>query len=111
MKLLTKEQRESYENSKTCYICQEKFENKHWKNKKYCKVRDHCHYTREYRGAAHSICNLKYRVPKKVLRVFHNGSNYDYHFIIKEFAEEFKKQFTLLENIGKHKTFKVLIEK
>ena len=51
-------------------------------------------------------------MPKKVLRVFHNGSNYDYHFIIKELAEEFKKQFTcLLENIGKHKTFKVLIEK
>ena len=50
-------------------------------------------------------------MPKKVLRVFHNGSNYDYHFIIKELAEEFKKQFTLLENVGKHKTFKVLIEK
>ena len=112
MKLLTNEQQESYENLKSCYIFQEKFENKHWKNKKYCKVRDRCHYTREYRGAAHSICNLKYRVPKKVPRVFHNGSNYDYHFIIKELAEEFKKQFTcLLENIGKHKTFKVLIEK
>ena len=59
--------------------------------KRYCKVRDHCCYTGEYRGAAHSICNLKYSVPKKVPVVFHNGSNYDYHFIIKELVEEFKK--------------------
>ena len=45
MKLLTKEQEESYENGKICYICKEKFENKYLKDKKYCKVRDHCHYT------------------------------------------------------------------
>ena len=35
------------------------------KNEKYRKVRDHCHYTREYKGVAHRICNLKYIVPKK----------------------------------------------
>ena len=28
MKLLTNEQQESYENSKICYICKEKYENK-----------------------------------------------------------------------------------
>ena len=61
------------------------------KLKKYCNVRDHCHHTGEYRGAMHSISNLKYSVPKKIPIVFHNGSNYDYHFIIKELAEEFKK--------------------
>ena len=47
------------------------------------KVTDHCNYTREYRGAAHSICNLKYSVPKIIPIFFRNGSNYDYHFIIK----------------------------
>ena len=41
MKLQTKEQQESYENAKICYICKEKFENKYLKDKKYCKVRDH----------------------------------------------------------------------
>ena len=57
-------QQESYENAKICYISTEIFENKYLKDKKY-KIRDPCHYTGEYRGAAHSICNLKYCVPKK----------------------------------------------
>ena len=40
-----------------CYICEEKFENKYLKDKKYRKDKDHCHNTGEYRGAAHNICN------------------------------------------------------
>ena len=63
MRLVTKEQQQSYENAKICYICKEKLENKYLKDKKYCKARDHCNYTREYRGAAYSICNLIYSVP------------------------------------------------
>ena len=70
---------------------QEKFENKYLKEKKYCKVRYHCHYTGEYREAMHGICNLKYGVPKIIPIAFHNGSNCDYYFIIKELAENFKK--------------------
>ena len=49
------------------------------KRKKYCKLRDHCYYAEEQRGLAHSICNLKYSVPKKISIAFHNGSNYDYY--------------------------------
>ena len=49
-------------------IFAKKTENKCFKDKKYCKVRDcHCHYTGEYRGAVHGICNLKYSVAKKNL--------------------------------------------
>ena len=65
MKLLTKGLQESHENAKICSICKKKFENKYFKNKQYRKFRDHCHYTGEYRGPAHSICNSKYCVPKK----------------------------------------------
>ena len=82
------------------------------KDKKYCKVRDHCYYTGEYSGAAHFIRNLKYSVPKKISILFHNGSNYDYHFMIIELAEEFKKQFTCLwEHTEKYVTFTVSIKK
>ena len=65
MKLLSKELQESYGNTKICFICKEKFGNNYLKDEKYCKVRDYCNLTGEYRGAAHSICNLKYNVPKK----------------------------------------------
>ena len=59
-------------------------------NKKYHNVRDHCHYTGKYRGAAHSVCSLRYKTPKTFPIVFHNGSTYDYNFIIKEPAKEFE---------------------
>ena len=72
----------------------------------YQKIRDHCHYTGKYRDAALSICNLKFNVRKETPVVFHNGSNDDYHFIIKELANEFEGQFECLgENSEKYKTF------
>ena len=55
----------------------------HDDNKKYHKVRGHCRYTEKYRGAAHSLCNLRYKAPKKIPIVFHNASTLDYHFTIK----------------------------
>ena len=73
--LFTKEQQESYENAKICYTCKGKLENKYSKDKNYPKVRDHCHYTGEYRGVVHSICNLKYSISKRIPIVFHNGYN------------------------------------
>ena len=82
------------------------------KDKRYLKVSNHFHDTGEYRGAVHSICNLKCSVPKKIPIAFYNGSNYDYHFIIKRLSEKFKKQFTCLgENTEKWITFTVPLEK
>ena len=63
--------------------------------KKY-KVRGHCHYTGKYRGVAHDICNLRYKILKGIPEVFHNGCTYDYHFIIRELAEEFEGEFECL---------------
>ena len=83
------------------------------KNKKieyalYQKFRDHCHYTGKFRAAAHSICNLRYKIPKKIPMVFYDDSTYDYHFIIKQLAEDFKGQFECLgENTEKYITFSV----
>ena len=38
-------------------------------NKKYYKVRNHCHYTGKYRGTAHNICNLRYKTQKQFLYI------------------------------------------
>ena len=96
VKLLTNEQQESYYNANFCYICRETFKDKFAKDKKYGKARDYCHCAGKYRGAAHNMCNLTYGVLKDIPIVLHNGSNYNYHFIIKKLTEEFGVQFTRL---------------
>ena len=67
---LTDEEKETHENQKICYICEQEFctnENNKKEFKLKQKVRDHCHYTGKYRGAAHSICNLYYKIPNEIL--------------------------------------------
>ena len=113
---LTDKENKYYENQKVCYICQKMFcYNKKQEKmyKSYRKVRDHCHFTGKFRGAAYSICNLRYKVPDNIPVKFHNGLSYDYHHIIKELAEEFKGEDfeCLAENTGKHISFSVPIRK
>ena len=113
---LTGAEKEAHENQKNCYICENQFctnKNNEKESKKLKqKVRDHCHYTGKYRGVAHSICNLHYKISREIPVIFHNGSTYDYHFIIKQLAREFKGTFDYFgENTEKYITFSVPIKK
>ena len=115
---LTPEEKINYNDQKVCYICKKEFdtidtaEPSFLERKKNYKVRDHCHYTGKYRGAAHNVCNLRYKVPKEIPVVFHNGSTYDYHFIIKELIKEFDGNFNCLgENTERYITFSVPLKK
>ena len=109
---LTKEELKLHQDAKGCFICGKRFLKKFTKSKNYWKVRDHCHYTGKYRGAAHNICNLRLNVPNEILVAFHNGSSYDYHFIIKELTNEFEGESEYLgENTEKYKKFSFTIEK
>ena len=112
MLLLTKEELKPYQDAKIWYICGTSILKRLSKSLNYQKVRDHCHYTGKYRGAALSICNLEFNVPNEIPEVFQNGSNYDYHFIIKELENEFDGKFEcLVQNTEKYKTFSTPIEK
>ena len=73
-------EREQFKKETRCWICKGEFDDKD-KNKK--KVKDHCHFTGRYRGAAHNKCNIDYRKPNFTPVVFHNLSGYDSHLFIK----------------------------
>ena len=106
---LTAEEKINYNDQEVFYICEKEFDTI---NKKNYKVRDHCHHTGKYRGAAHNVCNLRYKVPKEIPVVFHNGSTYDYHFITKELVKKFEGNFDCLgENTEKYITFSVALKK
>ena len=110
---LTHEENNFYNEQEICYICKEKFcmdkDDKDYINRK--KVKDHCHYTGKFRGAAHSKCNLNYKVPKDIPIIIHNAS-YDTHFIINQLAEEFKGELNSIgEDMEKSITFSVPIKK
>ena len=109
MILLTTEEKIYHNKQEICYICKKEFDTS---DKKNYKVRDHCHYSGKYKGAAHNIRNLRYKIPKEIFAVFHNVFTYDYHFIIKELVKEFDGNFECLgENTEKYITFSVPIKK
>ena len=59
---LTKKEEKHHNKQKVCYKCKKKFNTD---DKKHHKVQDHCHYSGQYKDAAHNICNLRYRIPNK----------------------------------------------
>ena len=65
---LTDEENRSYENQKRRHVCRKLF------TKDDKKVRDHCHFTGKYRGTAHSMCNMNYKITKDIPIVSHNLS-------------------------------------
>ena len=106
MTRLTYESKREHKASEKCHICRKGFNDQ--RNK---KVRDHCHYTGEYRGAAHNNSNLKYKIPGHIPIVFNNLSGYDAHLFIKELGRKFNKDDigVIAENKEKYISFNVKI--
>ena len=82
--VFTEKDKKQFNKAFSCWLCGGELGND--------RVRDHCHYTGRYRGAAHNSCNLNYSKPKGVPVFFHNLSGYDSHLFIKSLGSPNKKE-------------------
>ena len=100
---LTKSQIKEYKRSIKCHNCFKPF------SKKKRKVRDHCHYSGLYRGAAHSSCNLQYKIPDYIPVVFHNLAGYDAHLFI-ELAKYTTGMGVIAKNMEDYISFSIKVK-
>ena len=103
----TPKQWKRYKKATKCHICYKPFTTKDR------KVRDHCHYTGLYRSPAHSLCNLRYKIPSYIPVVFHNLSGYDAHLFIRELGTHTSEMEVIAKNKEDYISFsiKVPVEK
>ena len=101
---LTKSQLKEYKRATKCHICFKPF------TEKKRKVRDHCHYSGLYRGAAHSSCNLKYKIPNYIPVIFHNLAGYDAHLFIRELAKYTTGMGVIAKNTEDYISFSIKVE-
>ena len=90
-----------YNHAKTCYVCHKSFtkENK--------RVRDHCHVSGKFRGAACNRCNLQLRLTHTIPVIFHNLRGYDSHLLLQELGR-FEREINVIpNNMEKYMSFSV----
>ena len=106
--VMTQEDKIDYEKATHCHICEEEID-----KDEDIKVRDHCHLTGKYRGAAHNKCNLKFRLPKFYPVIFHNLSGSDSHLFIKNLGKSEGKIDCIPNNEEKYISFtkEILVDK
>lgn len=104
--IFTESDRVKFDEADKCWICGGGFDESNSAK----KVRDHCHFTGKFRGAAHNSCNLKARVPKFIPVYFHNLSGYDAHLFIKNLGVTEGKISCIPNNKEKYISFTKEVE-
>ena len=98
--IMSPEENERFELTNICWICGKLIEVSD------NKVRDHCHITGKYRGAAHYSCNINLNITKKVPAIFHNLKGYDSHLIFKELSKFNNLKISVIPNgLEKHEFY------
>ena len=63
----------------------------------YAKVKGDCNFTGKYRGWTYCICNLRFVAPRDIFIILHNGSDYNFHLMVKHLSEKLKEhKFTCM---------------
>ena len=100
---LTKSQLKEYARATKCHICFKPFNERR-------KVRDHCHCTGLYQGAAHFSCNLQYKISNYIPVVFHNLAGYDAHLFIRELSKHITCMSVIAKNTEDYISFSIKVE-
>ena len=110
--VMTEKDKIDYKKATICHICERGIP-KEGDDPRFKKVRDHCHLTGKFRGAAHNKCNLEYRLPKFYPVIFHNLSSYDSHLFIKNLGKSEGKIDCIPNNEEKYISFSkhILVDK
>ena len=101
---LTKSKLKEYKQATKCHICFKPF------SEKKRKVRDHCHHSGLYRRAAHSSCNLQYKIPNYIPVIFDNLAGYDAHLFIRELAKHTTGMGVIAKNMEDYISFSIKVE-
>ena len=88
---MSEEEEHLFELGNNCWICRKLIDNDEE------KVRDHCHVTGKFRGAAHQSCNINFLLTKKAPIIFHNWRGYDSHLIFNE-RDKFDVKINVIPN-------------
>ena len=88
---MSEKEKHLFQQCNNCWICEKLIDNDDE------KVRDHCHVTGKFRGAAHWDCNINFQLTKKVPVIFHNLRGYDSHLIFNE-LDKFDVKIKVIPN-------------
>ena len=88
---MSEKEKHLFQQCNNCWICEKLIDNDDE------KVRDHCHITSKFRGAAHWDCNINFQLTKKVPVIFHNLRGYDSHLIFNE-LDKFDVKISVIPN-------------
>ena len=89
--IMSEKEEHLFQQSSSCWICKKLIHNDEE------NVRDHCHVTVKFRGAAHWDCNINYQLTKKVPVIFHNLRGYRSHLIFNE-LDKFDVKISVIPN-------------
>ena len=94
---MSEEEEYLFQQSNSCWICKKLIDDE--------KVRDHCHVTGKFRGAAHWSCNINFQLTKKIPVIFHNLRGYDSHLIFSKLNKFDVKISAIRNGLEKYMAF------